>query len=92
LISINLYDSFDKVIKEIKFEVNYCYNNVYIGKENSKSGYNFELDFKNANDLKYIIITFNLTHLIVLIQMTGKKLLCSIIIAYLYMLIPMKLK
>jgi hypothetical protein len=42
LISINLYDSFDKVIKEIKFEVKYCYNNVYISKEDSKSGYNFE--------------------------------------------------
>ena len=52
LISINLYDSLDKVIKEIKFEVDYCYNNVYIGKENTKTGYNFELDFKNALDLK----------------------------------------
>ena len=52
LISINLYDSFDEVIKEIKFEVNYSYNNIYIGKENAKSGYNFELDFKNAVDLK----------------------------------------
>ena len=62
LISINLYDSFDKVIKEIKFEVNYCYNNVYIGKENSKSGYNFELDFKNAIDLKvhYNNLQFNI--------------------------------
>ena len=61
LISINLYDSFDKVIKEIKFEVKYCYNNVYIGKEDSRSGYNFELDFKNAIDLKvhYNSLQFN---------------------------------
>jgi len=62
LISINLYDSIDKVIKEIKFEVKYCYNNVYIGKENSKSGYNFEFDFKNAIDLKvkYNNLQFNI--------------------------------
>ena len=62
LLSINLYDSFDKVIKEIKFEVKYCYNNVYIGKENSKSGYNFEFDFKNAIDLKvkYNNLQFNI--------------------------------
>ena len=51
LISINLYDSLSNVITEIKFDIYYCYNNVYIGKENTKSGYNFELDLMNALDL-----------------------------------------
>ena len=51
LISINLCDSLGNVITEIKFDIYYCYNNVYIGKENTKSGYNFELDLMNALDL-----------------------------------------
>ena len=51
LIFLDLYDVSHKLIQTIKFEVHYSDNNIYIEKEESEQGYNFELVFKDFNDL-----------------------------------------
>ena len=60
-IFIEFFNSDNKFLNKIGFPVDYCFNNIYLGKDGFRKGYNFELIFKNFKELNVTFseMTFN---------------------------------
>ena len=56
IIYLKLFDNLGNVVQNIRYQIYYGYNNIYLGKENLGGGYNIEFDFKNA---KILDVHFN---------------------------------
>ena len=60
-IFIEFFNSDNKFLNKIGFPVDYCFNNIYLGKDGFGKGYNFEMIFKNFKEINVTFseMTFN---------------------------------